>query len=87
MQIRPETGKALGLKDFFDPAANTDAGARYLAEMLRLFPRLELSLAAYNAGPAAVRQYAGRIPPYKETQDYVARVLSLYHRLAAQRGK
>jgi soluble lytic murein transglycosylase-like protein len=87
MQIRPETGRALGLKDFFDPAANTDAGARYLAEMLRLFPRLELSLAAYNAGPAAVRQHGGRIPPYKETQDYVAKVLSLYHRLAAQRGK
>jgi soluble lytic murein transglycosylase-like protein len=87
MQIMPETGKKLGLKDFFDPAANADAGARYLAAMLRLFPRLDLSLAAYNAGPAAVRQHGGRIPPYRETRDYVARVLSLYHRLVAQRGK
>jgi soluble lytic murein transglycosylase-like protein len=87
MQIMPDTGRALGLKDFFDPVANTDAGARYLAEMLRLFPRLELSLAAYNAGPAAVRQYGGNIPPFPETRDYVQRVLSLYKQLTAQRVK
>ncbi|MDR2075876.1 MAG: lytic transglycosylase domain-containing protein [Desulfovibrio sp.] len=89
MQIMPLTGRELGLENFFDPAANTDAGARYLAEMLRMFSRLDLSLAAYNAGPGAVRQYGGRIPPYRETQDYVARVLALYNskRINAQREK
>jgi soluble lytic murein transglycosylase-like protein len=87
MQIMPETGKALGLWNFFDPVANTDAGARYLAEMLRIFPRLELSLAAYNAGPEAVHRYGEQIPPFQETRDYVVRVLSLYRQLNDQRVK
>jgi soluble lytic murein transglycosylase-like protein len=85
MQIMPATGRELGLGDFFDPVANTDAGARYLAEMLRLFPRLELSLAAYNAGPGAVNQYGGNVPPFQETRNYVAKVLALYKRLNGQR--
>ncbi|MDR0826305.1 MAG: lytic transglycosylase domain-containing protein [Desulfovibrio sp.] len=86
MQIMPETGRELGLTDFFDPMASTDAGARYLAAQLRDFPRLELSLAAYNAGPAAVRKYGG-IPPYQETRDFVVRVLEAYRKLSAQRAK
>ncbi|MDR2744800.1 MAG: lytic transglycosylase domain-containing protein [Desulfovibrio sp.] len=87
MQIMPETGRLLGLRDFFDPVANTDAGARYLAEMLRTFKRLDLSLSAYNAGPGAVRQYGGQIPPYRETRDYVFQVLAAYKRLKTQRVK
>jgi soluble lytic murein transglycosylase-like protein len=87
MQIMPATGRELGLEDFFDPAANIEAGARYLAEMLRLFPSLELSLAAYNAGPGAVRQHGGRIPPYGETRRYVHQVLSEYRRLNPHRVK
>jgi soluble lytic murein transglycosylase-like protein len=87
MQIMPETGRLLGLRDFFDPVANTDAGARYLAEMLRAFKRLDLSLSAYNAGPGAVRQHGGQIPPYRETRDYVFQVLAVYDRLKAQRVK
>jgi soluble lytic murein transglycosylase-like protein len=87
MQIMPETGRLLGLRDFFDPVANTDAGARYLAEMLRTFKRLDLSLSAYNAGPGAVRQHGGQIPPYRETRDYVFQVLAVYDRLKAQRVK
>ncbi|MDR1777098.1 MAG: lytic transglycosylase domain-containing protein [Desulfovibrio sp.] len=83
MQIMPETGKEMGLREFFDPVSNTDAGTRYLAAMLREFPRLELALAAYNAGPTAVRQHGGSIPPYPETRDYVARVLSVYADLTA----
>jgi soluble lytic murein transglycosylase-like protein len=80
MQLMPATGRELGLTDFFDPVANTDAGARYLAELLRMFPDIEHSLAAYNAGPGAVRRHGG-IPPYRETREYVSRVISEYHRL------
>ncbi|MDR2604527.1 MAG: lytic transglycosylase domain-containing protein [Desulfovibrio sp.] len=83
MQIMPETGRELGLTDFFDPEANIDAGARYLASLLQTFARTDLALAAYNAGPAAVVKYGG-IPPYPETRDYVERVLDLYRRFQAQ---
>ncbi|MDR2669155.1 MAG: lytic transglycosylase domain-containing protein [Desulfovibrio sp.] len=83
MQIMPETGRELGLTDFFDPDANIDAGARYLASLLQTFARTDLALAAYNAGPAAVIKYGG-IPPYPETRDYVERVLDLYRRFQAQ---
>jgi soluble lytic murein transglycosylase-like protein len=79
MQIMPATGKELGLRDFFDPEANLDAGANYLAALLREFPDAKLALAAYNAGPAAVRRHGG-IPPYEETRNYVARVLALFSR-------
>jgi soluble lytic murein transglycosylase-like protein len=87
MQIMPETGRALGLENFFDPEANVDAGARYLAGMLRMFPSLELSLAAYNAGPGEVRRRGGSVPPYGETRAYVERVLSEYRRLTLHREK
>ena len=77
MQIMPDTGRALGLENFFDPDANLDAGAAYLASLLREFSRPELALAAYNAGPDAVRRHGG-LPPYAETQNYVDRVLTLF---------
>lgn len=83
MQIMPSTGAELGLRDFFDPEANLDAGAGYLASLLREFCHPELALAAYNAGPAAVRRHGG-LPPYEETRGYVARVLALYNRYAGQ---
>jgi soluble lytic murein transglycosylase-like protein len=82
MQIMPETGRELGLTDFFDPEANIDAGTRYLASLLRMFSRTDLALAAYNAGPAAVMKYGG-VPPYPETRDYVARVLDHYRKFQA----
>ena len=84
MQIMPDTGRELGLRDMFDPEANLDAGAEYLASLLRKFPRLELALAAYNAGPGAVWRHGG-VPPYEETQTYVARVLALYSRYSGWR--
>jgi soluble lytic murein transglycosylase-like protein len=86
MQIMPDTGRELGLTNFFDPVANTDAGTRYLAAMLRGFPSLELSLSAYNAGPGAVRRY-GAIPPYSETRAYVSRVLDAYRKLSLSPSK
>jgi soluble lytic murein transglycosylase-like protein len=81
MQLMPQTARHLGVADARDPAANIDAGARYLKELLGLFGNdLPLALAAYNAGPAAV-QRRGAIPQFSETQRYVPRVLLRYHSL------
>ncbi|MFP5239761.1 MAG: lytic transglycosylase domain-containing protein [Acidobacteriota bacterium] len=76
-QIMPGTAQDLGLKDAFDPAANIDAGCRYLKEQIKAFGDVRLALAAYNAGPEAVRRSAG-IPPIPETQKYVASVANRY---------
>lgn len=77
MQIIPATQRALGLTDPFDAHASIAAGARYLARQVSAFGSYELALAAYNAGPGAVRRHGG-VPPYPETTTYVARVLGLY---------
>ncbi|MDA8346380.1 MAG: lytic transglycosylase domain-containing protein [Thermaerobacter sp.] len=72
-------------QDPFSPATNLDVGTRYLASMLREFHgNLSLALAAYNAGPAAVKSYGG-VPPYPETKAYVRQVLATYHRLLGKR--
>ena len=73
MQIMPATGKDLNLFDPFDPMENIDAGIRYLKYLLDTFPDKRLAVAAYNAGPNAVKKY-GDIPPYAETQGYVQKV-------------
>lgn len=78
-QLMPGTARALGV----DPdnwQQNLDGSARYLAMMLELFGDPRLALAAYNAGPDAVRQYSD-IPPYRETQNHVARVMAVAARL------
>lgn len=72
-QLMPRTAAGLGVSDSFDPAQNIDGGARYLREMLDRFGDERLALAAYNAGPAAVEKYGG-VPPYRETQGYVASI-------------
>ena len=82
MQIMPETGDSLDLKNPFDPEENIQAGARYLKLLHELFKgNLELVLAAYNAGPQRVVQYNMAIPPYNETISYVKRVKQYYDRL------
>ncbi|WP_163849717.1 lytic transglycosylase domain-containing protein [Pseudooceanicola aestuarii] len=68
-QLMPDTAARLGV-DPQDPFQNLDGGARYLAKQYRDFGSWRLALAAYNAGPGAVRQY-NDVPPYAETQDYV----------------
>jgi soluble lytic murein transglycosylase-like protein len=73
MQVLPSTGAALGVRNLYDPSTNLEAGVQYLKGLLAEFP-LPQALAAYNAGPAVVRRYRG-IPPYRETQRFVDRVL------------
>lgn len=78
MQLMDATARGLGVADPFDPAQSLAGGARLLGRLLREFggdPRL--ALAAYNAGPAAVRRFGG-IPPYEGTRGYVPKVLQLY---------
>jgi hypothetical protein len=78
MQLMPQTAQVYGVSQPHEPRANVRAGARYLRDLLRRFDDdLELALAAYNAGPAAVRRFRG-VPPYRETRHYVRRVLTLY---------
>ncbi|HYN20303.1 MAG TPA: lytic transglycosylase domain-containing protein [Thermoanaerobaculia bacterium] len=78
MQILPSTGETYGARDLRDPYVNLEVGSRYLAWLLREFDGdVEMALAAYNAGPAAVARHAG-MPPYRETRRYVGRVLALY---------
>jgi soluble lytic murein transglycosylase-like protein len=75
MQLMPDTARALGVSDSFDARQNIDGGVRYLKEMLRVFGGdTAKALAAYNAGPEAVRKYGG-VPPYGETQAYVRNIL------------
>jgi soluble lytic murein transglycosylase-like protein len=72
-QLMPDTAALLGV-DPTDPSANLHAGARYLAAQYRAFGRWDHALAAYNAGPEAVRDHGG-IPPFAETRDYVRVIL------------
>jgi soluble lytic murein transglycosylase-like protein len=71
-QLMPETARRLGA-DPLDPAENLNAGAKYLARQYREFGSWRLALAAYNAGPDAVKQYGG-VPPFAETRKYVLRI-------------
>jgi soluble lytic murein transglycosylase-like protein len=80
MQLEPQTAAQLGVADPFDPETNVDGGTRYLRELLvRYNFDLIKALAAYNAGPQRVEQYHG-VPPYYETQAYVARVVRDFNR-------
>lgn len=88
MQLMPDTARRYGVqadattpleKKLADPRTNIRTGARYLRDLMRLFPgNLELALAAYNAGEGAVQRAGNQIPAYRETQNYVRTVMQLY---------
>lgn len=79
MQLMPGTATMLGVSDAYDPASNVAGGTRYLAQQLATFKDLRFALAAYNAGPGAVKMHGG-VPPYAETQNYVNSIVSEYAR-------
>jgi len=83
MQVMPATAKGLGVSNLHLPEKNILAGAKYLESLNREFGKdLQLTLAAYNAGPAAVKRHKG-VPPYTETQSYVRKVMKRYGELKA----
>ena len=94
MQVMPATGARYGLTSdsggsvatkLTDPKTNIHTGARYLRDLVNMFPgQLELAVAAYNAGEGAVQKAGNKIPNFKETQNYVRAVMQLYRRLSPQ---
>ena len=88
MQLMPPTAQRYGVKGdaknsiekkLTDPKTNIQAGTRYLRDLMLMFPgKLDLALAAYNAGEGAVKRYGNQIPPFKETQNYVKTILQMY---------
>ena len=79
MQLMPATARRLGVRSVHDPAQNITGGTRYLKELLTRFGgRVDLVLAGYNAGEGAVIKYGHRVPPYRETRDYVKRISKRY---------
>ncbi len=85
MQLMPATARRLGVRRPFDPAENVRGGAAYLSELAERYGdrSVELVLAAYNAGEGAVDEYKG-VPPYRETREYVRRVLAFWHALRGE---
>jgi soluble lytic murein transglycosylase-like protein len=82
MQLMPATASDLGVDEPFEDDQNVHGGTRYLRWLFERYGDWQRTLAAYNAGPEAVDRYDG-VPPYRETRDYVRRVLSYYRRFHA----
>jgi hypothetical protein len=84
MQLMPGTGARFGVRNPFSPGENIAAGTRYLKQLMNQFNgRVDLVLASYNAGEGAVVKFGRRVPPYRETRDYVRRISYRYHRAKA----
>jgi soluble lytic murein transglycosylase-like protein len=80
MQLMPPTAAEMYVKDIFNEKENIEGGVRYLRVLANQFDGdMVKMIAAYNAGPDAVRKYRGNVPPYEETQGYVRKVLQLYY--------
>lgn len=87
MQVMPRTGSHYGARDLFDKQQNITAGARFIRDLMNRYDgRIDLVLAAYNAGSGAVMKYGGRVPPYPETQQYVLKVASYHAAYRALQG-
>ncbi|MBI5889583.1 MAG: lytic transglycosylase domain-containing protein [Nitrosomonadales bacterium] len=81
MQLMPNIVRRYGVADPLDPLQNLHGGARYLQYLLKRYDNdVSLALAAYNSGETAVAKYGNRIPPYRETTNYVPQVLDLYRK-------
>jgi soluble lytic murein transglycosylase-like protein len=80
MQLMPGTGARFGVRNPFSPAENIAGGTRYLKQLMNQFNgRVDLVLASYNAGEGAVVRFGHRVPPYRETRDYVRKISYRYH--------
>ena len=87
MQLMPDTARRYGVRNIFDPVENIHGGVRYLKDLLAMFNGdMRLALAGYNAGENAVIRAGNRVPPYPETQNYVPKVIDIYHRFRARPG-
>jgi hypothetical protein len=87
MQLMPGTASQLGVPNAFDPQANVEGGTRYLRELLERYNfDLVKALAAYNAGPQRVEQFGG-VPPFHETQAYVARIVKDFNKKKIAQAK
>ena len=81
MQLMPGTAARFGVRNSSDPAQNISGGTRYLKQLLKMFNgRVDLVLAGYNAGEGSVMKYGQRVPPYRETRNYVRRISARYQR-------
>lgn len=79
MQLMPATAARFGVTDIYDPRQNIEAGVKYMRFLLDLFGDIRLALAGYNAGEGAVIKYGNRIPPYRETIQYVEKISYNYY--------
>ncbi len=87
MQLMPGTAKRYGVKNRRNPYENISGGTQYLRDLLVLYDNnLRLVLAAYNAGEGAVKKYNNTVPPYKETQNYVKKVIEFYNKYKRSMG-
>jgi hypothetical protein len=87
MQLMPETARRYGVQNMMDPTENIHGGVRYLRDLLAMFRgRMDLAIAAYNAGENAVIRHGHRIPPYAETKHYVPKVLGFYRNFQSRKG-
>jgi soluble lytic murein transglycosylase-like protein len=87
MQLMPDTARRYGVRNIFDPVENVHGGVRYLKDLLAMFNGdMKLALAGYNAGENAVIRAGHKVPPYPETQNYVPKVIDIYHKFRARSG-
>jgi len=87
MQLMPGTARRFGVSRPFDAGDNIRGGTQYLKELLSMFNgRVDLALASYNAGEGRVLDYGNRVPPFRETRDYVKRISSKYHSNGSNSG-
>jgi soluble lytic murein transglycosylase-like protein len=88
MQLMPATARQFGVSDRYDPQQNVRGGARYLGFLINRFRQnVRLALAAFNAGEDAVDRYAGQIPPFAETLEYVPKVMRIYQALTERQSR